>query len=194
MPQSAGPPRIKKERTLLAEDSRLVAVKGKVLDIKDDLHLADYHRSAFVPTGTNRVFILLESKALEELEEKASGGKEVTVTGTVTLYRGKNYLLLPSVMGATSPGADVMPEDTRLIDRAGRVYSVKDYFPDSQEDRSIFVLKAGGDFYTLLENENLERLETVGRHGEREVAISGTLTVYKGKNYLLLTRIAKDLF
>ncbi len=194
MPTGLTPPAIWKAENLLDEDSRLVGVTGKVLDIKDDLHLADYHRSAFVPTGTNRIFILLESKALEELEDQAKGGREITVSGTVTKYRGKNYLLLPPVMGGTTEGADVVPEDSRLIDRAGRVHSLKDYLPASEADRPLFVLKAGGDTYIILENQNLEHIERAGRRGQREVAISGTLTVYRGKNYLLLTRIAKDVF
>ena len=186
------PPR--KEFSSLEEDSRIVGVRGKIVDLKEDLGLAKVSRLAFVPTDSKRVFMLLESKGLEDLEGQAKDGKEVTVTGTVTLYRGRNYLLLPPVMGGTSPGQEVLPEDMRFIDRAGIIFSLKADLKRQEEHRSIFVPKAGGKALVILENQNLERLEKVAAHGEREVAISGTITVYRGRNYILITRLAKDVF
>ena len=192
-PTPAKPSVIEKEAGILQEDTRLRDVKGKVVDLEDDLHLTDYHRNAFVPTGSNRVFILLGSNALEQLEEEAKGGKEVTVSGIVTQYRDRDYLLLPRVMGAVGEESGLLPEESRLIDRVGRLFTSKDLGMEGPE-RLVFVLKAGGEKFTVLENLNLERLETAGRHGEREVTISGTITVYRGKNYLLLTRVAKEVF
>ena len=79
----------------LREDTRLINVKGKIMDLKSDLKKSDYSRSAFVPKNGPGHFILLENRNLEEIEQiTRHGEKEVIVSGTVTAYKGKNYLLL----------------------------------------------------------------------------------------------------
>ena len=84
-----------KKVNLLREDTRLVNVKGKIMDLKYDLDKSDRSRSAFVPKNSPGYFILLENRNLEKIEEITKRGeKEVLVSGTVTVYKGKNYLLL----------------------------------------------------------------------------------------------------
>jgi len=80
---------------LLREDSRLINIKGKIMDLKTDLKKSVYSRSAFVPKNGPGYFILLENRNLEEIEEiTRHGEKEILVSGTVTVYNGRNYLLL----------------------------------------------------------------------------------------------------
>jgi len=80
---------------LLRENSRLIDVEGLVLDMKDDLKISSVHRWVFQPRDGLGYFILLENTLLEKtLVETAHGERPVRVRGTVTLCRGKNYLLL----------------------------------------------------------------------------------------------------
>jgi len=84
---------------LLREDTRLINVKGKIMDLRYDLKKSDYSRSVFVPKNKAQnapdYFILLENRKLEEIEETTKHGEtEVLVSGTVTVYNEKNYLLL----------------------------------------------------------------------------------------------------
>ena len=82
-------------KDLLREDSRLINIKGKIMNLKADLRTSEYSRSAFVPKNGPGYFILLENRNLEEIEEITSHGeKEVIVSGTVTVYKGMNYLLI----------------------------------------------------------------------------------------------------
>lgn len=93
----------------------------------------------------------------------------------------------------TASGAGkLLREDTRLIDRRGRVVSYQlDVLGEptpTPNDRSAFVCVDDGQVFILLENKKLEDLERITRRGEKVVKVSGTLTTYNGKNYLLLTR------
>lgn len=80
---------------LLKENSRLIDVEGLVLDMKDDLKTSPVHRWVFQPRDGLGYFTLLENTLLEKtLAETAHGERPVRVRGTITLCRGKNYLLL----------------------------------------------------------------------------------------------------
>jgi len=86
----------------------------------------------------------------------------------------------------------IYPEATRLIDRKGRVViyemdvlgeqTYKPWF------RSAFVGDTDKDVFILLENRILEKLEKVAGRGRLPVEVTGTLSEYKGRNYLLLSR------
>jgi len=80
---------------LLKENSRLIDVEGLILDMKDDLKVSPVHRWAFQPKDGLGYLILLENTLLEKtLAETAHGERPIRVRGTITLCRGKNYLLL----------------------------------------------------------------------------------------------------
>ena len=80
---------------LLKENSRLIDVEGLILDMKDDLKASPVSRAVFQPKDGLGYLILLENTLLEKtLSETAHGERPVRVRGTVTLCRGKNYLLL----------------------------------------------------------------------------------------------------
>ena len=80
---------------LLKENSRLVDVEGLILDMKDDLKTSPVHRAVFQPKDGLGYFILLENELLgKTLPETAHGERPVRVRGTITLFQGKNYLLL----------------------------------------------------------------------------------------------------
>lgn len=80
---------------LLRENSRLIDVEGLILDMKDDLRAGPVHRAVFQPKDGLGYFILLENTLLQKtLAETAHGERPVRVRGTITLFQGKNYLLL----------------------------------------------------------------------------------------------------
>ena len=84
--------------------------------------------------------------------------------------------------------AFLYPEPHRLIDRVGKVVDLKTDLGVGRESRSVFVPRTGEGYFVLLENAALGELEEHTRHGEKLVKVSGTVTVYDGRNYLLLTR------
>ena len=80
---------------LLKENSRLIDVEGLIVDLKDDLKASPVNRAVFQPTDGLGYFILLENTLLEKtLRETAHGERPVRVRGTITLFQGKNYLML----------------------------------------------------------------------------------------------------
>ena len=86
-------------------------------------------------------------------------------------------------------GDVLLRENTRLIDRTGRILCLRDDLGIGNVARSVFQPKGELGHFILLENGFLEKLEAQTRHGERDVKISGTVTEYRGRNYLLLTRV-----
>lgn len=81
--------------SLLKENSRLIDVEGLILDMRDDLKISPVHRAVFQPRDGLGYFILLENLLLEKtLKQTAHGERPVRVRGTITVFRGKNYLLL----------------------------------------------------------------------------------------------------
>ena len=113
-------------------------------------------------------------------------------------------LIVPLMLLAAATSAFVIPEaggqddapvfgeGTRLIDRRGRIVShqldVLDQPTATEFDRSAFASIDDDHVFLLLENAKLQELESVTRRGEKVVRIWGTLTTYRGRNYLLLTR------
>jgi len=84
------------------------------------------------------------------------------------------------------------PENTRLVERKGRVVIYEmDVLGELEYKpwfRSAFVSSTDKDTFILLESRILEKLEKVAGRGKLPVEVTGTLYEYKGLNYLLLTR------
>ncbi len=81
-------------------------------------------------------------------------------------------------------------EGDRLVDVVGRVENLKLDMRTGTANRSVFRPVDGNLHYILLENQLLERLEKVTAQGEVLIKVSGQVTEYNGKNFLLLTRAA----
>ena len=90
------------------------------------------------------------------------------------------------------PAPFLFAEGTRLVDRAGHIVSYEqDVLGEAAPKpwhRSAFVTSAGDHTFLLLENTSLQRAEDLARRGEVELRVSGTVTRYRDKNYLLITR------
>ena len=91
--------------------------------------------------------------------------------------------VLVSYAGAPAPPVRTLRERSRLLDRRGTV--------KVSAGRLQFVPADGAPAMVLLENHLLERVEQLLRHGpgSPELQISGLVTEYRGRNYLLLTRV-----
>lgn len=83
----------------------------------------------------------------------------------------------------------LLHENTRLIDRTGRILTLSDDLGVGAVPRSVFQPNGELGYFILLENKYLEKIENQTRHGERDVKVSGTVTEYRGQNFLLLTRV-----
>lgn len=81
---------------------------------------------------------------------------------------------------------DVVEEGKRLFNREGRVET-------DAIGRTLFVFDSGDKPVYLLENTAREYLETVTEHGKKKARwrISGIVTVYGGRNYVLLTKVVR---
>lgn len=94
-PKSPGGSIVLPRKALLKENTRLIDVEGLVLDLKVDLNASPVSRAIFQPRDGSGYFILLENALLEKtLAETAHGERPVKVRGTVSIFRGKNYLML----------------------------------------------------------------------------------------------------
>jgi len=82
----------------------------------------------------------------------------------------------------------LFPEGRRVIDWVGKVVDLETDLGVGGEHRSVFVPQTGQGYFILLENAALEELEKHTRHGEKLVKVSGTVSLYQGRNYLLLSR------
>ena len=84
--------------------------------------------------------------------------------------------------------ADVLEEGKRLFNREGQL----DVDPLG---RSMFVFNSGDKPMYLLENSWREYLENITDHGTKKLRwrLSGVVTVYGGRNYLLVTRVVHVL-
>ena len=80
-------------------------------------------------------------------------------------------------------------EGDELTDTVGRIENFL-LDPKKKISRLVFRPIDGKGFFILLENSLLEKLEKHTSAGELPVKISGVVTVYNGKNYLLLRRAA----
>lgn len=91
---------------------------------------------------------------------------------------------------ATEKGPEVLPEGTRLIRRPGRLVIMS--------DRANFVFQPDDRFpiqqtMTILESQLLERMEQEAELGATEFVISAEVTRYRGKNYLLLLQVTRQI-
>jgi len=84
------------------------------------------------------------------------------------------------------PRAPVLKENTRLVDVEGLILDMKDDLKVSVVSRAAFQPKDGLGYFILLENELLEKTLTQTAHGERPVRVRGTVTRFRGRNYLQL--------
>ena len=81
------------------EHTRLIDRAGTVVSYEVDVLGAPrprpWHRSAFIASADDRVYILLENTRLERLEDFTRRGEaEVRVSGTAMRCRGRDYLFL----------------------------------------------------------------------------------------------------
>lgn len=98
------------------------------------------------------------------------------------------------VLGTLDPGIDdgdqqklLLIDGTRLVERVGRVQQVEDKL-------RINIVRAGGERMVQLEllpNSLLELLEREVERGGSEFVVSGEVTRYRGRNYLLLRRVVR---
>lgn len=84
------------------------------------------------------------------------------------------------------------PEKSVVIEEVGKVVALKTDLGVGEVDRPVFVPQAGTGYFVLLENALLEDLEKYTRHGEELVKVSGTVTLYQGRDYLLLSRWSRQ--
>jgi len=82
----------------------------------------------------------------------------------------------------------VYPEKYRVVEWVGKVVDLRDDLGVGRESRSVFVPQTGQGYFILLENAALGELEKYTRHGEKVVKVTGTVTLYGDRNYLLLGR------
>lgn len=82
----------------------------------------------------------------------------------------------------------VYPEKYRIVEWVGKVVDLKDDLGVGWERRSVFVPQTGQGYFILLENAALAELEKYTRRGEKVVKVTGTVTLYADRNYLLLGR------
>jgi hypothetical protein len=88
----------------------------------------------------------------------------------------------PRRTGEDRGNGDRQREGTRLTDVSGRF--------EIAGDRVTFFPASGRESYRLLENLSLERVAQVlsESRSRQEWTVSGTLTEFRGANYLLLTK------
>ena len=93
---------------------------------------------------------------------------------------------LSSAAGPTTPIGRVLRESSKLLDRTGTVRS--------SGARLVFTTDDGRWTMVLLENRMLERVEQLLSTGTAapRLLVSGTVTEYRKRNYLLLTRVFMD--
>ena len=84
------------------------------------------------------------------------------------------------------PRAALLRENTRLIDVEGLILDLKDDLKTSPVSRAVFQPKDGLGYFILLENALLEKTLAETAHGERPVKVRGTISLFRGKNYLQL--------
>ncbi len=84
---------------------------------------------------------------------------------------------------ATGDESALIQEGRWLIDREGRL--------DRVDGQTRFIFDSGDEPITLLPNAKLERIEDISDYGRRgqKFRISGAVTVYRGRNYLLLSKV-----
>ncbi|MBM4017676.1 MAG: hypothetical protein FJ288_05005 [Planctomycetes bacterium] len=84
--------------------------------------------------------------------------------------------------------ADVIDEGKRLFDREGRLEV-------DPLGRPLFIFDGGEKPMPVLENAVREMLEAATDHGKRKARwrISGIVTVYEGRNFILITRATRIL-
>ena len=97
-----------------------------------------------------------------------------------------------AALGPLLKPAVLYPEKYRIIEWQGKVVDLKADLGVGREHRSVFVPQTGEGYFILLENAVLEDLEQYTRHGEKVVKVTGTVTRYGGRNYLLLSRWARQ--
>ena len=121
----------------------------------------------------------------------------VLVIGTIWVSRLPAEIHVRATAASEADGANPTPsrdqtdgvtparrlrEGAMLVDELGRF--------EAAGERLCFVPSKGDSRYLVLENLNLERVaQAVGENVDaRQWSVSGTITEYRGSNYLLVTR------
>ncbi len=81
------------------------------------------------------------------------------------------------------PGPGLVHEGKRIFEREGR-------FDTGEDGAALFVFASGNEPMRLLENALRQHMEDASQQGMVALSwrVSGLVTVYRGKNYLLLTK------
>jgi len=93
----------------------------------------------------------------------------------------------PAILGGNREISGLMPDGTPIVERPGRFYRTGD-------KKMIELRLAGGErrlSLELLPNAMLEALEREASTGATEFTVSGELTRYGKKNYLLLRKVVQ---
>jgi hypothetical protein len=130
--------------------------------------------------------------------------RAMVVTAVLVLDWGLGGCVLPETAQPTPPPTarealapllqpvTLYPERAVIIEQVGKVVALKTDLGVGEEDRAVFVPVTGTGYFILLENALLEDLQKYTRHGEELVKVSGTVTLYQGRNYLLLSRWSRQ--
>ena len=130
--------------------------------------------------------------------------RAMAVTAVLVLGWGLGGCALPETQQPAPPATTkealapllkpiaVYPEKARVVEEVGKVVALATDLGVGDEDRSVFVPQTGTGYFILLENALLEDLQKYTRHGEELVKVSGTVTLYQGRNYLLLSRWSRQ--
>lgn len=247
-----------KRAPLLREGGIMLKVPGTIskdLDLGIQVFQPDRSRTG----GLDRELILLPSRGLEDLarleplvvERQGDGPGRYEVTGSVLVYRGRNFLYPDAIvpvdggaaktpdsgtddvdpsepsggspeseddrldrigddlerrlerrigavprsldaLGAEAPQAAAIPSGTRFVDRRGRLS--RD--PSSGVWRFVLAGRGAGEnpSIVLLPCLELERIERMARESDvsTPILVSGTVTTYRGRNFLLPTRTQRS--
>ncbi len=113
----------------------------------------------------------------------------VELPGVLDTIPASSGAAAPAAVAPYAPPAKIVREGTHLINRIGRLNHT------ANQTEAVFTFDADGKTMgdppmTILPNLKLAAMEgaVLGRAGDLHFRISGTVTEYKGKNYILLDK------
>jgi len=97
--------------------------------------------------------------------------------------------VLPTVLPAARVRSKLLTEGWRLKETPGHMKVYEDPKRPGARKRVVFTTSSRGHTFIVLENKALEELEgDRGLDEYGEVVVWGTITTYRNRNYLLMTR------
>ena len=137
------------------------------------------------------IFILFLACAVGALflglyQAKAQEKKEEAKAGHGPYGHGQKVV----AFAERGPFKAAYPENARFINGLGRLFCLYEELGVYKEHRWAFKPLLSDRYFVVLENKKCEELEKLSQDGVREVRVSGTLTLYRGVNYLLVTRVS----